>query len=69
MRKPPNKLEILLIEDSPADVNIIIEMLTETKLDMNITVARDGQQAIDLLLKQDGKQVLDIELLVAVTDS
>jgi two-component system, chemotaxis family, response regulator Rcp1 len=45
-------IELLLVEDSIADAHIIIEALRAVDQRTNITQARDGQQAIDILLKQ-----------------
>ena len=42
-------LEILLVEDSPADVRLIREALKETPLLVQLTVAQDGVEAMDLL--------------------
>lgn len=46
VKKP---LEILIIEDNPGDTFLISEFLRDTKLDLNITIAEDGQKALDLL--------------------
>ncbi len=47
---PPLKhIEILLVEDSPADVLIAREALNEVKLINNIHVAEDGVDAMDFL--------------------
>jgi chemotaxis family two-component system response regulator Rcp1 len=42
-------LSILLVEDSPSDVRLIREALKETPLDVDITVARDGEEAMEHL--------------------
>lgn len=42
-------LRILLVEDSPSDVRLIREALKETPLDVQITVARDGIEAMEYL--------------------
>jgi two-component system, chemotaxis family, response regulator Rcp1 len=44
-------LHILLVEDSPSDARLIREALHETALDVQITVARDGVEALDYLLR------------------
>ncbi len=44
-----NPLQILLVEDSPADVRLIREALRDTPLPVQITVARDGMEASDYL--------------------
>jgi chemotaxis family two-component system response regulator Rcp1 len=43
------QLEILLVEDSPSDVRLIREALKETSVDVGITVARDGMEALEYL--------------------
>lgn len=42
-------LRILLVEDSPSDVRLIREALRETSVPVQITVARDGIEAMDYL--------------------
>lgn len=42
-------LNILLVEDSPSDVRLIREALKETPLHVEITVKRDGVEAMDHL--------------------
>ena len=42
-------LRILLVEDSPSDVRLIREALKEAALPVQVTVARDGVEATDLL--------------------
>lgn len=42
-------LRILLVEDSPSDVRLIREALKETPLPVQISVARDGVEAMDYL--------------------
>ena len=42
-------LKILLVEDSPSDIRLIREALRETPVPVQITVARDGVEAMDYL--------------------
>jgi CheY-like chemotaxis protein len=42
-------VEILLVEDNPADVELIMHALRSSRLANRIHVAADGQQAIDYL--------------------
>ncbi len=42
-------IEILLVEDNPADVRLTVEILKETKVRNTLTVAGDGDEALDLL--------------------
>jgi CheY-like chemotaxis protein len=43
---------ILLIEDNPADVKITQRALRESDLAVELVVVRDGQEAVDYLLRQ-----------------
>jgi chemotaxis family two-component system response regulator Rcp1 len=42
-------IEILLVEDNPADVRLMVEVLKETKVRNTLTVVADGIEALDLL--------------------
>jgi chemotaxis family two-component system response regulator Rcp1 len=53
MNKIRRPFEILLIEDNPADVFLISEMIQGLGLNINITVASDGAQAVRMLLRTD----------------
>ena len=44
-------IEILLVEDNPADVRLTQEALKEGKVRNNLFVARDGVEAIEFLRK------------------
>ncbi len=43
---------ILLVEDNPADIKITQRALRESGLDVQLIVLRDGQEALDYLLRQ-----------------
>ena len=43
---------ILLVEDSPNDVELILEALAENHLANEVVVVRDGQEALDYLYRQ-----------------
>jgi CheY-like chemotaxis protein len=45
-------IEILLIEDNPGDVRLIIEALRDGKVRNKITVVEDGVEALTLLRKE-----------------
>jgi CheY-like chemotaxis protein len=47
-----NKLEILIVEDNPGDAYIMKELLSDLELSLNITVAEDGQEALNILKSQ-----------------
>ena len=42
-------LRILLVEDSPSDVRLVREALKETGIPVQVSVARDGVEAMDYL--------------------
>ena len=46
------KIEVLLVEDNPGDVRLIIETLKEGRRDHNINVVKDGEEAILYLEKK-----------------
>lgn len=46
---PVEQLEILLVEDSPADIELTLHSLRRNNLANRIHVVRDGEEAIDYL--------------------
>ena len=55
MEHPVRPLNILVVEDSPADVRLIREALKGATMPVQITVARDGIEAMDYLHDSEGK--------------
>ena len=51
-RNPGKPIEILLVEDNPADARLTQEGLREAKLSNSLTVATDGSQALAFLRKE-----------------
>jgi two-component system, chemotaxis family, response regulator Rcp1 len=47
-----NPHAILLVEDNPADVKITRRALEESGLAVELIVVRDGQEAVEYLLRQ-----------------
>ncbi len=45
-------LEILLVEDSPADVELTREALSDAKIANRLSVANDGDEAMEFVRKQ-----------------
>lgn len=43
-------IEVLLVEDNPADADLTREALLENKLLLNLTVLEDGEKCLDYLL-------------------
>jgi CheY-like chemotaxis protein len=46
-------IEILLVEDNPGDIRLTQEVFRDCKLLNHLSVARDGEEAIDLLRRSD----------------
>jgi chemotaxis family two-component system response regulator Rcp1 len=47
------KPKVLLVEDNPADINLVEEALEEAKLDCSLHIMRDGMRAIEFLEQLD----------------
>jgi len=52
MRQVGDAVDILLVEDNPADVALTEEALAESKLANRLMVAEDGEQALAMLRRQ-----------------
>ena len=48
----PKKVNILLVEDNPGDVRLIIESLKESKRPTNLRTVKDGIEAMDYLHRE-----------------
>lgn len=44
-----SNVEILLVEDNPADVELMLHALQKSKIGQQVCVARDGAEALDFL--------------------
>ena len=58
----PRPLEILLVDDNPADVRLTREALGDGRLSHSLSVARDGEEALDYL-RREGATRPDVVLL------
>lgn len=47
-----NPIEILLVEDNPADVRLTVEALKEEKMYNNLHIVNDGEEALFFLRRQ-----------------
>lgn len=47
-------LELLIIEDNPGDVRLLEEAFQELNANINIRVARDGAEGLDMVLQRHG---------------
>ena len=52
MKEPSRAIEILLVEDNPADVQLTIEALKDAKLNNHLSFAEDGVEAMAFLRKE-----------------
>jgi CheY-like chemotaxis protein len=52
MHDDPQRVELLLVEDSPGDVGLTREALEECGLPARLSVARDGEEALAFLRRQ-----------------
>jgi two-component system response regulator len=57
---------ILLVEDNPDDEELILRALKRANIANDVTVARDGAQALELLLGEAGRKAFRDGLLPAV---
>jgi CheY-like chemotaxis protein len=58
---PSNAIEILLVEDSPLDVELTLRALKKANLANRIQVARDGPEALDYIFGQGAHAGRSIE--------
>ncbi|ODN69768.1 response regulator [Methylobrevis pamukkalensis] len=50
----PQPIQVLLVEDNPADADLTRETLETSKLHIELSVARDGVEALDHLRRAPG---------------
>ncbi len=51
--KKGGPVEILLVEDNPADVRLTLEVFQDSRITNHISVARDGEEALSYLHRRD----------------
>jgi two-component system response regulator len=49
-----NPINLLLVDDDPGDVDLTLEVMSLSKLKLNINVVEDGVEAIEYLQKKGG---------------
>jgi len=54
MSLPARPIEVLLVEDNAGDIRLTEEALKEGKVIVNLTVARDGVEAMEYLQRRNG---------------
>lgn len=52
----PKNLEILLVEDNPADLELALHALRKNKLANTIHIARDGEEALQFLFQPSSQE-------------
>jgi two-component system, chemotaxis family, response regulator Rcp1 len=60
------KPNVLLVEDNPADINLVEEVLEEARIDCRLEIMQDGLRAIEFLERLDAepdRQAPDLVLL------
>ena len=55
MAEQPDKIEILLVEDNPGDVQLTRRLLRDVDTPLNFTVAEDGEVAMECLRQQGSR--------------
>lgn len=50
----PKPIQVLLVEDNPADADLTREALASSKLMLNLSVVSDGEQCVAFLESEDG---------------
>jgi CheY-like chemotaxis protein len=45
-------VDVLLVEDSPDDADLMMEAMKDGELDLRVTLVEDGQQALEYLYRQ-----------------
>lgn len=59
------KAEILLVEDNEGDIALTQMAFEKVKMPHRIYVARDGEQAVNMLMKKDGQEDMpDFDLIL-----
>jgi CheY-like chemotaxis protein len=61
---PQQAVEILLIEDNPADIELTLAALRRNNLANEIHVCRDGEEALQYLLAGDGRNAASLKLVL-----
>ena len=55
-RRQSRPVEVLLVEDNPGDVRLTQEALKDGRVMVNLTVASDGVEALDILNRRSGHE-------------
>lgn len=49
----PQEAQLLLVEDNPGDVRLIEESFIDGRIDNNLHIVRDGQEALDFIYRRN----------------
>jgi CheY-like chemotaxis protein len=64
--KMANQIEILYIEDNPSDIELTLHAFKKNHLANDILVARDGEEALDLIFGKERKPDGDLTYIPRV---
>lgn len=64
MERPLDPVKILLVEDNRHDVEITVRALKKGQIKNELVVARDGQEALDILLGEGGGNGIEPGLIL-----
>jgi len=56
-----NMIEILYVEDNPSDVELTMHAFKKNHLANNILIARDGEEALEIIFGRDQENTADLE--------
>jgi chemotaxis family two-component system response regulator Rcp1 len=58
-------INVLLVDDDPEDIDLTLEVMEMAKMKLNVTVAKDGMEAMEILseLKENKEEMPDLILL------
>jgi two-component system, chemotaxis family, response regulator Rcp1 len=62
--EPHRVAEVLVIEDNPGDVRLLEEVFNELQAEIHMTVARDGAEALEMVLGSTSAQRLRPDLIL-----
>lgn len=54
-RKNNRIVAILIVEDNPGDIRLLLEIFKEIKVKNKVTVVRDGEEAMELLNREESE--------------
>ena len=61
---PQRAIEILLVEDNPADIELTLAALRRNHLVNEIHICRDGEEALEYLFGNDGEKAASLKVVL-----